>query len=47
MKKHGNHGEERDDFMARLKAQCDAKKQPYPPELEQHLDRQARARDGS
>lgn len=37
MKKHGNHGTERDEHMARVQAQCDAQGYPYPPELVQHL----------
>lgn len=36
MKKHGNHGEERDEHMARLKAEYDDNGLPYPPELVQH-----------
>ena len=37
MKKHGNHGEERADLMARIQRECDDKTLPYPPELVQHL----------
>lgn len=37
MKKHGNHGEERDEHMARIKADHDARGAEYPAELKQHL----------
>lgn len=45
MKKHGNHGEERDELMARIKAECDTNGQTYPPELVQWLnDKERNAR---
>ena len=39
MIKHGNHGVERDELMARIKADCDDSGKPYPAELVQHQAR--------
>lgn len=46
MRKHGNHGEERAEHMARLKHSCDEMRLPYPPELVQYLNAQERDRRG-
>lgn len=37
MKKHGNHGEERDEHMARVQKDYDERNLPYPYELTQYL----------
>jgi hypothetical protein len=37
MIKHGNHGVERAEHMARVQQHCDRQQLPYPAELIQHL----------
>lgn len=37
MIKHGNHGPERVEHMARVQRACDEQGLPYPSELVQHL----------
>lgn len=44
MKKHGNAGADRDEHMARIKADHDARGAEYPAELKQYLAMKERER---